>query len=51
MEDSGVGAIIKLKSMNYALQRPLMEDLLKCKDLFDQIEEKGVKPVDVIEKE
>ena len=39
--------MIKLTATNYSLWKPRMEDLLNCRDLFDLIEEKGVKPASV----
>ena len=44
MKDSPSGAIVKLTGTNYSFWRPRMIDYLYCKDLFDMIEEKGVKP-------
>lgn len=43
--------MIKLTSSNYAIWKPLMEDLLYCKDLADPIETKGVRPADKKEEE
>ena len=50
MEESSAGAMIKLTSTNYTLWRTRMEDLLNCKDLFDPIEENGVKPGEMADK-
>ena len=30
--------MVKLTSINYSIWRPMMEDLLYCKDLYDPIE-------------
>lgn len=49
MEDSNSGAMVKLTATNYTLWKPRMEDLLYSKDLFDPIEEEGMKPGDELE--
>ena len=43
-DNEGAGTMIKLDSTNYSIWKSRMEDLLFCKDLYDPIEEKGVKP-------
>lgn len=35
---SGGSSMVKLTSTNYSIWRPMMEDLLYCKDLYDPIE-------------
>ena len=49
MEDSHSGAMIKLAATNYSLWRPRMIYFLHCKDLFDFIELKRVKPESIKE--
>ena len=51
MEDSSYSAMIKLTMTNYIVWKPQMEDLLNCKDLFDPIEENGVKAAATPEKD
>ena len=48
-DESTSGAMIKLMATNYSLWKPRMIDFLHCKDLFDVIEAKGVKPDSVKE--
>ncbi|VFQ84242.1 unnamed protein product [Cuscuta campestris] len=36
--ESGNHSMVKLTSTNYSIWRPMMEDLLYCKDLFDPID-------------
>ena len=38
------GLMIRLNASNYAIWKPRMEDVLYCRDLFDPIALKGVKP-------
>ena len=38
------GTMVKLTSSNYDIWKMLMTDVLYCKDLYDPIEYKGVKP-------
>lgn len=37
MESGGSSSMIKLTSTNYSIWRPMMEDLLYCRDLYDPI--------------
>ncbi|GKU91221.1 hypothetical protein SLEP1_g5121 [Rubroshorea leprosula] len=39
--------MIKLNTSNYSLWKTLMEDKLFCKDLYDPIEHKGIKPAEI----
>ncbi|GKV40824.1 hypothetical protein SLEP1_g48425 [Rubroshorea leprosula] len=39
--------MIKLNTSNYFLWKTLMEDKLFCKDLYDPIEHKGIKPAEI----
>jgi len=43
MESSTRTSMIKLVASNYSIWKPMMEDLLYCKDLCDPIELKGTK--------
>jgi len=36
--------MIKLDASSYSIRKPMMEDLVYCKDLYDNIELKGKKP-------
>jgi len=42
-DNDGARTMIKLECTNYSIWKSRMEDLLFCKDLYDPIEEKGVK--------
>ena len=44
MDDWTAGCMINLKATNYAIWKPRMEDLLYCKDLYEPLENDGVKP-------
>ena len=44
MTNNNLGAMIMLSAMNYALWKPMMEDILFCKDFYDPLENKGDKP-------
>lgn len=37
--------MIKFTATHYSLWRPLVEDLLSCRDLFDLFEAKRVTPI------
>ena len=43
MENSISTLMIKLVASNYSIWKPMMEDLLYCKDLYEVIELKGKK--------
>ncbi|GKV50247.1 hypothetical protein SLEP1_g56959 [Rubroshorea leprosula] len=45
-EEDG-STMIKLNTSNYSLWKTLMDDKLFCKDLYDPIEHKGIKPVEI----
>ena len=38
MESSSSSSMVKLTSTNYSIWRPMMEDMLFCKDLYDPLE-------------
>lgn len=50
MEESGAG-MIKLNSSNYSIWKPIMEDILYCKDLHEPIQGDDGKPVNKTDKE
>ena len=45
MEENITWAMIMLSSINYALWKSQMEDILFCKDLYNPLENKRAKPV------
>ena len=45
------GIMIKLKSPNYCIWKPKMEDILYCNNLYDPIESDSAKLEDKTEKE
>ena len=38
MDSSSNSSMVKLTSTNYSIWRPMMEDFLFCKDLYDPID-------------
>lgn len=49
--DGVPGAMTTLSATNFTIWKPRMEDILYCKDLYDPIENKGVKPKDMTDEE
>ena len=47
MENIGINTMVKLLASNYSIWKPMMEDVLYCKDLHDPIEGDSVKPSDM----
>jgi hypothetical protein len=45
------GTMIKLLASNYSIWKPMMEDILYCKDLHDPIESDSAKPSSMPDKE
>ena len=44
MEESS-NSMVELTASNYSIWKTRMEDILYCKELFEPIEFKGVKPI------
>ena len=51
MEESSGAAMIRLTSSNYSIWKPIMEDILYCKDLYAPIDGDKSKPKDMSEAE
>ena len=47
MENMTINTMVKLSASNYSIWKPIMEDVLYCKDLHDPIEGDSVKPSDM----
>jgi hypothetical protein len=45
------GTMIKISASNYSIWKPMMEDVLYCKDLHDPIEGDNAKPSSMLDKE
>ena len=45
------GAMIKLSASNYSIWKPMMEDIIYCKDLHNLIEGDSAKPSSMPDKE
>ena len=43
MENMTINTMVKLSASNYSISRPMMKDVLYCKDLHDPIEGDSVK--------
>ena len=46
-----MNTMFKLSALNYSIWKPMMEDVLYCKDLHDSIEGDSVKPSDMLDKD
>ena len=46
-----MNTMIKLSALNYSIWKPMMEDVLYCKDLHDPIEGDSVKPSDMSDRD
>ena len=51
MENMTTNTMIKLSTSNYLIWKPMMEDVLYCKDLHDLIEGDSAKPSDMLDKD
>ena len=43
----GVNTMIKLSALNYSIQKPMIKDVIYCKDLHDPIKSDSAKPSDI----
>ena len=46
-----MNTMVKLSASNYSILKPMMEDVLYCKDLHDPIEGDSVKPSDMSDRD
>ena len=46
-----MNTMIKLSTSNYLIWKPMMEDVLYCKDLHDPIEGDNAKPSDMSDRD
>ena len=46
-----MNTMVKLSASNYSIWKPMMEDVLYCKDLYDLIEGDSAKPSDKSDKD
>ena len=46
-----MNTMVKLSTSNYSIQKPMMEDVLYCKDLHDPIECDSAKPSDISDRD
>ena len=46
-----MNTMVKLLASNYSIWKPMMEDVLYCKDLHDPIERYSVKPSDMSDRD
>ena len=46
-----MNTMVKLSALNYLIWKPMMEDVLYCKDLHDPIECDSAKPSDMSDRD
>ena len=46
-----MNTMVKLSASNYSILKPMMEDVLYCKDLHDPIEGDSTKPSDMSDRD
>ena len=46
-----MNTMVKLSTSNYSIWKPMMEDVLYCKDLHDPIEGDNAKPSDMSDRD
>ena len=46
-----MNTMVKLSASNYSIWKPMMEDVLYCKDLHDAIEGDSPKPSDTFDRD
>ena len=51
MENMGLNTMVKLLASNYLVWKPMIEDVLYCKDLHDLIEGGSAKPSDMLDRD
>ena len=51
MKNMGMNTMVKVSTSNYSIWKPMMEDVLYCKDLHDVIEGDSVKPSDMLDRD
>ena len=46
-----MNTMVKLSALNYSIWKPMMKDVLYCKDLHDPIEGDSAKPRDILDRD